>query len=302
MLDNIKAFQMVVECQGFRSAAREMKLSPAMVSRRVEQLEFHLKAQLIKRNSRQIALTPAGERFYRHSVQIISQYEFSLRDVKSLNDELSGTLKVGIPHSINHLHVIPQLHQFRQNYPQLQLEIVTGNHHMQLFSHGFDLALHCGPLPDCNLYYSLLGHWRKHTCLSPEYARQNGVPTHPGQLHQHRCLLHVDNHRRSWNYRIDGISTDICLEPAARINNSLDLCQMVRHGEGISYLPHFTLKPWLDAGEILSVLDNWMPAPLPMYIVYVNPQPSLKEKAFIDFIRSLDLGLVPLASSIATIT
>lgn len=82
-----------------------------------------------------------------------------MRDVKSFNAEVSGCLKVGIPHSINHLHIIPNLRQFFEQYPQLRLETVTGNHCMELFSHGFDLALQCGPLPDSNLYYSLLGYW-----------------------------------------------------------------------------------------------------------------------------------------------
>ena len=63
MLENMKAFRMVVECQGFRAAAIAMKLSPAMISRRIEKLECEVNAQLIKRNSRRISLTSAGATF-----------------------------------------------------------------------------------------------------------------------------------------------------------------------------------------------------------------------------------------------
>ncbi len=291
MLENMKAFRMVVECQGFRAAALAMKLSPGMVSRRIEKLEFELKIQLFKRNSRKVLLTTAGERFYQRCVIVIDEYESCLRDVKSLNDDISGCLKVGIPHSINHLHIIPNLKRFYATYPNIQLEIVTGNHCMELFSHGYDLAIQCGPLPDSNLYYSLLGYWRKHTCLSPDYAAQHGIPAHPDELHHHACLLHFDNHRRSWKYIIDNEVTEIRAHCISRVNNSLDLCQMVKNGLGISYLPDFTLSEEIKSGEIITVLDEYMPPPLPMYVVYINPQPSPREQAFINFVRSLNLTI-----------
>ncbi|MFP1727192.1 LysR family transcriptional regulator [Lonsdalea quercina] len=292
VLENLKAFRMVVEYQGFRSAAVAMKISPAMVSRRIERLEFEVKTQLIKRNSRTILLTAAGEQLYQRCLSIIDDYESCMRDVKSLNAEVSGCLKVGIPHSINHLHVIPNLRQFIERYPKLKLETVTGNHCMELFSHGFDLALHCGPLPDSNLYYSLLGYWRKHTCVSREYVQQHGIPRHPEDLHSHTCLFHFDNHQRSWKFIVEGKETDIRPHCTSRVSNSLDLYQMVKNGQGISYLPDFTIRESINSGEIISVLDEFMPPPLPMYVVYINPRPSPNEQAFIDFIRTLNLATV----------
>lgn len=98
MLENMKAFRMVVECQGFSAAAIAMKLSPAMVSRRIEKLEFEVNTQLIKRNSRRISLTAAGEQFYQRCLLIIDEYESCLRDVKSLSNAVSGNLKTGYRH------------------------------------------------------------------------------------------------------------------------------------------------------------------------------------------------------------
>lgn len=291
-MENMKAFRMVVECKGFRAAALAMKISPAMVSRRIEKLEHELKTQLFKRNSRKVLLTTAGEQLYQRCVSIIDDYESCLRDVKSFNAEVSGCLKVGIPHSINHLHVIPNLRQFFALYPRLRLETVTGNHCMELFSHGFDLALQCGPLPDSNLYYSLLGYWRKHVCITPDYVLQHGLPAHPDELLSHTCLLHFDNHRRSWKFMIEGELTEVRPASTSRVSNSLDLYQMVKNGLGISYLPDFTVRDGINSGEIISILAEFMPPPLPMYVVHVNPRPSPKEQAFIDFIRTLNLATV----------
>lgn len=286
----MKAFRMVVDCQGFRAAATQMKLSPSLISRRILLLETEVNIQLIKRNSRQILLTPAGERFYKHCVSIIDEYELSLHDIRNLNNDVSGNLKVGIPHSISNLHIIPKLHEFQEQHPNLNLEIITGNHCLELFSHGYDLAIHCGPLPDCNLYFTLLGYWRKYTCASKRYVKKFGVPNHPSELSNHKCLQHFDNHTRTWNYMIEGKSVNIKIPSIVRVNNSLDLYQMVLNDQGISYLPDFTVKKSLMDGDIISLLDEFMPQPLPMYIVHINPHPSLKEKAFIDFIKSLNLA------------
>lgn len=271
MLENMKAFRMVVECQGFRAAAIAMKISPAMVSRRIERLEFEVKTQLLKRNSRKISLTTAGEQLYQHCQSIIDDYESCMRNVKSLNTEVSGCLKVGIPHSINYLYVIPHLRQFLEKYPKLKLDIVTGNHCMELFSHDFDLALHCGPLPDSNLYYSLLGYWRKRTCVSLDYAQRRGLPLHPKELHNHTCLFHFDNHHRSWKFIIEGKKIEILPQCASRVSNSLDLYLMVKNSQGISYLPDFTVRKGIKSGEIISVLDEFMPPfPCMWYILILG--------------------------------
>ncbi len=297
MLDNMKAFRMVVECRGFRAAAAAMKLSPAMISRRIERLEREVNVLLLKRNSRTIALTTAGKRLYKLCISILNEYELCLRDVKSLSAEVCGDLKVGIPHSINNLHIIPHLWQFFDKFPNVRLETVTGNHCMELFSHGFDLALQCGPLPDSNLYYTLIGYWHKHTCLSTAYSQRHGIPPHPNDLHNHTCLMHFDNHRRSWEYVFDGEIREIRPLTTIRASSSLDLYQMVQYGLGISYLPGFTISEGIKTGEVITVFDELMPPPLPMYVVYINPHPSPKEQAFINFIRSLNLTEPALASS-----
>lgn len=291
MLEKIKTFRMVVICQGFRSAAKVMKVSPAIISRRIESLEYTLKTQLIKRNSRKILLTTAGQRLFNRCQSIIDEFESCMREVKNLSDEVCGCLKVGIPHSINHFHIIPNLDDFFKNNKGLKLEIVTGNHSLELFSHGFDLAFQCGPLPDSNFYYTLIGHWRKYTCISREYALNHEIPKTPQDLHNHNCLLHFDNHRRSWKYIIDKKATEISPAWITRVNNSLDLYQMVKHGLGISYLPDFTVNKEIASGEIIPILEKFMPPPLPMYIVHVNPYPSLKELKFINFVKTLNIAV-----------
>ncbi len=290
MIDSIKVFRMVVEKNGFRAASRALALSPAMVSRHIAKLEFSLKTQLLKRNGRTLLLTEQGRAFYQRSGQLVSLYEQCLHSVGYENDSATGHLKIGVPNSVNQLYLLPALHDFYQRYPGITLDIISGNHSLELFSHGFDLALHCGPLPDSSLYFTLIGYWRKYTVAAPDYLHQYGEPLTPYDLSGHQCLVHFDNRQRCWRYQVDGVDSDIAIQGRTRSNSSLDLCALARAGNGIAYLPDFTVKHALADGQLVSILDDYMPASLPMYIVHIAPEPSKRERAFIDFIKALDLA------------
>jgi len=290
MIESMKVFCMVVRKKGFRAAARELDISPAMVSRHVAKLEFELKTSLLKRNTRSLTLTESGQSFYQKSGQLVNLYDQCLHQVSNESNVISGHLKIGIPHSINQRHVVPKLAQFYTTYPDLTLDIIVGNHSLDLFSHGYDLALHCGPLPDSSLYYSLIGYWRKYTVASPEYLQQHGTPQHPDELNSYPCLLHFDNKMRTWQYVLDHDNVNVPVFGRTSINNSLDLCHMAIAGLGIAYLPEFTVNKAISNGRLVAILDEYMPSSLPMYIVHINPKPSKREQVFIDFIQSLSIA------------
>ncbi|MCE0496107.1 LysR family transcriptional regulator [Vibrio salinus] len=297
MIDSMKVFCMVVKKNGFRAAASELDISPAMVSRHINKLEYQLKTSLLKRNTRSITLTVSGQMFFDHCGNILSLYDQCLNQISGENNTLSGNLKVGVPHSISQLHVIPALEQFYRSHPNLTLDIIAGNHSLELFSHGYDLALHCGPLPDSTLYYTLIGYWGKHTVASQAYLDQHGTPQHPDDLHKHNCLLHFDNQSKAWRYTIDRKEVDMPVFGQTRINNSLDLYQMALNGLGIAYLPDFTVGQAIEDRKLVNVLTEYMPPPLPMFVVHINPRPSKREQVFIDFIKQLSLAKCPVPGS-----
>ncbi|WP_191091628.1 LysR family transcriptional regulator [Affinibrenneria salicis] len=285
----MKTFLTVVECHGFRAAADQLRLSPAMISRRIDRLEAHLGLKLINRTTRALALTQAGQRFYQHSTNIVRYLEQSVRDLNGLSEEVSGVLKVGLPYSLSHLFLAPAVHRLSQQYPELTLEIVNGNHLLDIFSHSYDLALHAGPLPDSGLYYQLLGFWRKKVCASPDYFAIHGKPETPEQLVRHNCLDHYDNRRNGWGFWRDGERYDVQVKGNLRMNSSLDLCKVAEQGAGVVYLPSFTVKNAIAQQRLVSVLDQDIPGPLQLYVVHANRNLSAKEQAFIQFLHSLNL-------------
>jgi DNA-binding transcriptional LysR family regulator len=173
MLEAEHIFITVVEQQGFSKAAKKLKLSTSVVTRRIAQLEKKLGARLLQRTTRHVITTEAGLVFYQSCHEIMQNYDALIKKIKHSSEEVSGTLKVGIPASLNHLHVTNELHRFIKKYPQLNIHLVNGNHLIDLLSNGFDLIIHCGELRDSSLYCKKIGSWTKITCASAYYLKKH---------------------------------------------------------------------------------------------------------------------------------
>jgi DNA-binding transcriptional LysR family regulator len=290
MLNDIKIFIQVAGLNSFSKAAKKLNLAPPIVTRHIAKLEKELGVKLFHRSTRLVSLTEAGKLFYENAPQLLDIYHRSVKQIKSFGKEIVGDLKVGLPHAISHLHVIPALPKLLKKHPNLNVEIVTGNHLLDFLSSGFDVIIHCGNLQDSNFYAKKLGEWSKITCASPAYFKQNKTPEAPFDLKHHVCLDHFDNHHGQWMYWVDGKSEAISIDGKIQVNSSLDLRQAALAGMGIIYLPSFVVNKDLKCGQLKPLLEKYQAPKLPMYAVYPSKQYlSAKTKAFMDFLGSLSL-------------
>lgn len=290
MFDDLAAFCAVVETHNFAKAAKHLKISTSIITRRVNRLEQELGVKLLQRTTRHVAITEAGSVFYQHATQILQDLTNSKNLVKDLTARVSGLLKIGLPVSISHYYVTHALANFMEKYPDLQMQIVNGNHLLDLLQNGFDLVLHCGNLPDSSFHYKKLGNWTKITCASPAYLAKHGIPKNLMALSKHNCLDHYDNRTKTWLFHDKGkpVTQTICGN--ININSSIDLKNLALAGLGIVYLPSFTVAKEIAAGQLIPLLSKFSPPALGMYAVYASNQfLSEKVKVFLQFLQELQL-------------
>lgn len=290
MLEDAEIFVSVVENQSFSKAARKLKLSAPIITRHIAKLENNLGIRLLQRNTRQVSLTEAGALFYENCITLLNTYTIALKQVKSFSNEIVGTLKIGLPSSISHLYITSHLNQFIKKYPNLKIDIVIGNHLIDLLSSGFDLVIHCGELADSNLYSRKLGEWTKVTCAAPSYFKKFSTPKTPDDLQKHNCLNHYDNVDSTWKYVVNNTIKSIAINGNIRSNSSMDLKNLALSGLGIVYLPSFTVKNELAEGKLKSILTSYQVPPLSMYAVYPsNRFLSPKARIFMEFLSTLHM-------------
>lgn len=172
--------------------------------------------------------------------------------------------------------------------PYLKLQIVNGDHLLNLLGEAFDLVVHCGPLPDSKFYYKKIGYWRKVICATPSYLTKHGVPKTPADLINHNCIDHYFNHNKTWRFIIDGQSQMFLVQGNVLVNSSLDIKTICAAGVGIAYLPSFTVAHELAEGKLISILTDYAPLPLEIFAVYPNIK-YLNKKIilFIEFLIQL---------------
>ena len=293
MLKEMRYFCEVVQQQSLAAAARSLKVSTPMMTRHVQHLEEELGAVLLNRTTRGMSLTEAGDIFYQQAKHIISTYEAGKRAIKGSVTGEHGAIKIGLPASIANLCVVPKLHEFNIKHPHLSIEIMQGNHLLDMIHKGFDCVVFCGDLPDSSYYYKKIGSWRKHTCVSPIYYKTCAKITKPQQLQQYHCLLHMYNKNQIWqfidknNQNIKNKVVNLYINSSYKSDSSLLLAKMAIQGLGFSYLPDFTISPYLKSGQLISILDSWMPDPLGIYVVYPHKKYiNARLCIIIDFIQS----------------
>lgn len=293
MLQDAEIFIAVVERQSFAKAARQLNLSPPIITRHIAKLEDRLQVRLLQRNTRQVSLTEAGTLFYKSCITMVQTYAFSLKQMHNLSDELMGTLKIGMPASISRLF-IENIGVFYSKYPNLKLEIVNGNHLINLLGEGFDLVIHCGELVDSSLYCQKLGSWEKITCASPTYLALAGTPEDPQDLIKFKCMDHFDNKLKEWKYVINDNLESIRIHPEILINSSLHLKHLALNGTGLVYLPSFTVDEEIRQGRLIEILSEFKVPKLNMYAVYPAVRYlSKRVKVIIDFLLDMNFSKQP---------
>jgi DNA-binding transcriptional LysR family regulator len=287
MLEDIEIFSAIAKHHSFAKAARSLSLSTSIVTRRLSRLEKELGARLVQRTTRQVSLTEAGLHYYHDIQEILNALQAAKQNIKSLTQEITGTLRVGLPISISHL-VTRSLPQFLTAYPQLKIQIIHGNHLLDLLENRFDVIVHCGALPNSNFHYKNLGSWQKVICASPKYLAKHKVPKKPQDLLQHNCLDHADNFDHCWQFHVNGKPEFINVDGNVRINSSIALCQLAVENLGIVYLPSFTVFQALQEEKLISILQQYQPPDLHIAAIYPSKHYlSEKTKIFIDFLAEL---------------
>jgi len=288
MLEQFEAFYLIVKLKNFTKAAKQLGISTPMVTRRLAKLEETMGTRLINRNTRKLSVTEAGEIFFQEVGEILQRIEHSKNLVRNLTHEVIGTLKIGIPITLNHLYLSPEIHRFIQQYPGLNLHIVNGNHLLNLLDNDFDSVIHCSHLPDSNFHFRKLGMWSKVTCASPGYLAQHGKPQQPKDLAAHNCLDHHDNHHSTWKFQVAEKIQEVYVAGNLKMNSSIDLKNAAVNDAGIVYLPSFTVHRELEEGNLISILSEYQPPCIPMCAIYPSQQfLSKKVQVFLDFFTEI---------------
>src|SRR4029079_13565913 len=192
-LNDTLIFVKVVEHGSFIAAAKALRLPKTTVSRKVQDLETRLGAQLLHRTTRKLGLTEAGNVYYEHSQRIARELDEAESAVGQLQSGPRGWLRVTAPYSLGTTWIAPLMGEFHARHPEVRVELILSNDTLDIIAGEIDVALRVGNLPDSNLAARKLSVFRTPVSATPSYIERFGEPLHPDDLVHHRALAMTKN-------------------------------------------------------------------------------------------------------------
>jgi DNA-binding transcriptional LysR family regulator len=284
--NEMSVFAKVVATGSLSAAARELGLSPAMVSRRLAALETRLGVRLVNRTTRSLHLTDEGATYHESCSRVLAEIEHANASVSGDGQAPRGTLRVALPAAFGNQYVAPLVPQFAARYPAVQLALSLSDRSVNLVEDGFDLAIRITALADASLSARKLAPNRRVVCASPEYLRRHGAPHTPEELAQHNCLLATD-FSNTWDYRgPEGRPGSVRVAGRYCCDNWEVLREWALAGLGVALKSTWDVQRHLENGALVPLLPGYsFDNDVAIYAVYPHRRHlPAKTRAFIDFL------------------
>ena len=286
-LTSLEVFVKVVDSHSFAAAARDMALSPAMVSKHIQALEERLGARLLNRTTRRLSLTEIGRGYYDRARQVLADLEEADRAAGDLQAAPRGLLKVNAPLSFGIRHLAPAVAVYLATYPEVGIDVGLNDRCVDLLAEGVDVALRIGRLADSSLIARRLAPIRYAPCAAPAYLERHGAPTTPADLAAHDCLVYTyASAIGEWRFTgPDGSDQVARVGGRLYANNGDMLLNAALDGLGVTLLPSFMIGEHVQAGRLAILLPRFAVPEAALYAVYPPGRHlSAKLRSFVDFL------------------
>lgn len=291
-MDKVEAMRMfvrVVESRSFSQAARDLNLSQPTVSKHVAALEARLGTQLLARNPRTLAVTPAGQDYYEAAVRILQDLDSIEERVLEGQSAPTGLVRVTLSPAFGRMFVIPRLADFRDRFPDVAIEIEVSGRYVDLIEEGIDVAIRIGQLSDSALVARHIGDMRMITLASASYFARHGTPQTVDDLRNHQRISYVyQGDVVGWGFQVDGRQVTVGGAGAFRTNDAEHVRGAVLASLGIAQHASWLFTDVLASGEVVRILDRHAPPPFPINAVTTagRRMPS-RVRHFIDFLAAI---------------
>lgn len=279
----MEALVCVIETGNFTQAGKKLGVTTVMIGRQIRQLEEMLGTRLLKRDTRKQSLTEAGILFYRSVKEILHNLARAQEAVREIDSEPRGKLRVATPVSMGSSIIAPLIVQYQQRFPLVDIELVLGNGMADLIDEGIDLAVRVGGLSDSGMVARPLRPYQNLICASPAYLARAGTPVQWSDLAMHRCLEHQAWHPE-WVLD-DGSIVAWPIQQAFSANDGYALRAAALAGAGLILQPEVMLAEAIRNGDLVVVLDSFVPPPIPVHLLYLqDPYPRRLLAGLVDFL------------------
>ncbi|RWM74369.1 MAG: LysR family transcriptional regulator [Mesorhizobium sp.] len=284
-LEAMSLFVAAVEAGSLSAAGRRFGIPLATVSRKVSDLERHLKTRLLNRSTRQLTLTDAGHAYLAACHRILDEVGEAERTAAGEYSAPTGELIITAPIVFGRLHVLPVVTGFLAAYPDVTIRLMLADRITQLTEEHIDLAVRIGELPDSSLVATRIGSIRRVVCASPAYLAEHGMPETPKDLAAHSCVTFEGlTAPAAWTFAAGKSDLTVPIRSRLRVNTAEAAIDAAIAGVGLTRVLSYQITAAVRSGTLRAVLQAFEPQPWPVSLVHAGQGLlPVKLRAFLDF-------------------
>jgi DNA-binding transcriptional LysR family regulator len=288
-LNLLPLFLAVAEEHNFRAAADRLGVTRSAISQGMRRLEDAFGTSLVTRTTRSVHLTEAGERLRDALSQPISDIAEALDGVAA-ETAPRGLLRIAVTSIAEQFLSGPLIAAFAAAHPGVTIDITVTDDEFDIVAAGFDAGVRLGEVIEQDMIaVPVTGEQRQCVVATPGYLAAHGAPAHPRELVHHRCIgwrpaPNVAPYR--WEFAENGVEFDVAVEPQITTNDLRLMLRAALCGAGLTFAPEETFRPYLQSGELVSLLDEFLP-PFPGFFLYFPQRRNLppKMRALVEHVR-----------------
>ncbi|WP_099826295.1 LysR family transcriptional regulator [Oceaniglobus indicus] len=287
-LDNIRTFVRVYELGSMSAAARDQRISPAVASARMTQLEHHLGVRLFQRTTRSLSPTEQGTIFYEGACAILESVEQAEAGVADITENPRGTLHIAAPLGLGRRLIAPHIPDFSTKYPDVTVRLRLSDRKIDLTAEGLDVAFILGRPEDSTLRIRKIADCDRVLCASPDYIARHGHPMSGGEIDkgQHNCLNLRFPGAPEFQWELKTPSGAARFEVRGRFESDDGdvLTAWALAGAGIVMKPTFEIADHLQSGALIRVAEDTPPLPVQLACLYAHRRhQDPKARLFMEF-------------------
>src|SRR6266849_2298518 len=288
MMDRLESMLVLikaVEAGSLSAASRRLGAPLATVSRKVSELEAHLRTQLLTRTRRGLTLTDAGRSYVAACKRILEEVGEAERAASGEYSAPKGDLIIAAPIVFGRLHVLPIVTEFLKTYSDIDIRMVLADRVTNLLEEQVDVAVRIGELPDSSLIATRVGLIRRVVCGSPAYFSARGTPKRPAELDAHDCIT-FDGlaSPETWTFRMRKADASVAIHSRLIVNTAEAALDAAIAGLGITRVLSYQVATAIRVGALAIALPEFEPSPWPVSLIFAGQRfLPLKLRAFLDF-------------------
>lgn len=278
-IDDLQAFVAVARDQSFTRAAAKIGVSPSALSQTITALEARIGVRLLTRTTRNVSVTEAGDRLLNEIGPRLDGILAALTSMNDLREKPAGTVRLTSDEHAAESIIWPVLERFLPEYPDIKVEVTTDYGLSDIVGERYDAGVRLGETVAKDMIAIPIGPKTRMIVVgAPSYIAGRQKPKVPQELTSHRCInfrLPTLGGLYAWEFEKNGRTINVRVDGQVTFNGLGIILKAVLSGAGLAYLPEGEVRPHIDSGALVPLLQDWTPL-YPGYHIYY---PSRRQHA-----------------------